>query len=58
MCTQRESCAESHLSLAFLDVAEASSSFSSTEKINRMSILCVEEYLKGRWEQILKHGLD
>lgn len=43
-----ESCAEFHLSLAFLDVTEDSNSFSSTDRSNRLS---VEEYLKGRWSR-------
>ncbi|CAM8990797.1 unnamed protein product [Rhodiola kirilowii] len=43
-----ESCAESHLNLAFLDVAEDSTSLSSNDRSNRLS---VEEYLKGRWSR-------
>lgn len=43
-----DSSAESHLSLAFLDINENSTSFSS---IDQNSPLSVEEYLKKRWSR-------
>ncbi|KAH6777058.1 hypothetical protein C2S51_008370 [Perilla frutescens var. frutescens] len=43
-----DSSAESHLSLAFLDINENSTSFSS---IDQSSPLSVEEYLKKRWSR-------
>lgn len=43
-----DSSAESHLSLAFLDVYENASSPSS---LDRSSPLSVEEYLKKRWSR-------
>ncbi|XP_030523259.2 protein kinase STUNTED isoform X1 [Rhodamnia argentea] len=42
------SSAESHLSLALLDVCDDSTSFSSTEQRNSIS---VEEYMKRRWSR-------
>ncbi|KAL3621385.1 hypothetical protein CASFOL_036297 [Castilleja foliolosa] len=46
-----DSSAESHLSLAFLDVNDksTSSSFSSSLSLGQSSPLSVEEYLKKRW---------
>lgn len=43
-----DSRAESHMSLAFLDIKENSTSFSS---IDQSSPLSVEEYLKKRWSR-------
>lgn len=43
-----DSCAESHLGLALLDVDDDSTSFSSAEQGN---ILSVEEYFKRRWSR-------
>ncbi|KAK9286503.1 hypothetical protein L1049_014901 [Liquidambar formosana] len=43
-----ESCTKSHLGLALLDVDDDSTSFSSVEQSNSLSI---EEYLKGRWSR-------
>lgn len=45
-----ESSAKSHLSLAFLDVDDKSTSFSSVDKNSNLSF---EEYLKGRWSRSL-----
>lgn len=42
------SSAELHLSLALLNVDDDSTSFSSMEPTNRISM---EEYLKGRWSR-------
>lgn len=42
------SSAESHLSLALLDVCDDYTSFSSTEQRNSIS---VDEYMKGRWSR-------
>lgn len=42
------SSAELHLNLALLDLDDDSTSFSSMEPTNRISM---EEYLKGRWSR-------
>lgn len=43
-----DSIAESHLSLALLDVDDNFTSFSSMDQGNRLSL---EEYMKGRWSR-------
>nr|XP_043624065.1 proline-rich receptor-like protein kinase PERK3 [Erigeron canadensis] len=45
-----ESNAESHLSLAFLDIEDKSTSFSSVD-VNQHSRLSLEGYLRGRWSR-------
>lgn len=45
-----ESNAESHMSLAFLDVEEKLMSFGSVD-INQHARLCLEGYLRGRWSR-------
>ncbi|GJS86198.1 putative proline-rich receptor-like protein kinase PERK11 [Tanacetum coccineum] len=45
-----ESNAESHLSLAFLDIEEKSTSFDSVD-VNQHARLSLEGYLRGRWSR-------